>query len=210
MGSESTFRAGAPLTSLSPHLAGTTVRPTGLSLGYPWTPGRCSVCPGLGVGAERPSWQHLQSEVQRRVRGCRRLVHPGQRCLPEWRLWPDSGGRCTPPHTPRVPRGSRKGGPGPGISALDVEVLRGPGSLDPRPLSALCEHRACPPAHPTLGQLPCPARAGPGAHTLAAPPPRPDSPGAPRPPDLRRPPGAAHHCSGHPPSLQSTVCPTEA
>lgn len=55
MGSESTFRAGAPLTSLSPHLAGTTVRPTGLSLGYPWTPGRCSVCPGLGVGRSAPA-----------------------------------------------------------------------------------------------------------------------------------------------------------
>ena len=158
-----------------------------------------------GVG---PLWKrHLRSEVQRRVRGCRWFVHPGWRCLPEWRPRP-GGGRSTPPCTPRVPRGSRKGGPGWGISGLDAEVPQGPGNLDPRPLSALCEHMSLSPTPPLSG---CRGRQGQGrVPTLCQP--RCHGPTAQVPPPSwpRRPPGAAHHCSDHPPSRQSAVCPTEA
>lgn len=128
--------------------------------------------------------QQWRSDEQRRVQGCRRLVHPGRGCLPERRLWPGSG-RSTPPTHPCVPRGSRKGGPGQRISGLDTEVPLGPGNLDLRPLLALSEHKSRPATsphstpYPHLWAAAVPAGAGLGAHALAAMLPWPDSRGAP-------------------------------
>lgn len=48
----SPFQADAPDSSVL-SLAGTTVRPTGPESGVPLDD---AVCPGLGVGAESPSW----------------------------------------------------------------------------------------------------------------------------------------------------------
>lgn len=121
----------------------------------------------------------------------------GLQAAPEQRPWPGSGYLAPPTH-PCMPRGSRKGGPGGGVSGLDVEVPLGPGNMDLRPLSALSEHKSWPPTSPHSTPYP-PPLSGCRAHRSRTGCPHPGSPAtvAQQPRCPRRPPRAARRCSGH-------------
>lgn len=116
--------------------------------------------------------QQWRSEEQRRVQGCRRLVHPGRGCLPERRLWPGSG-RSTS-HTLLCAQRLQEGWPRPGYFRAGHG---GPaGSREPGSASSLIlsEHKSRPPTSPNSTPYPhlwaatVPAGAGLGAHALAA------------------------------------------
>ena len=148
---------GITASEPGPDFRGSLAQCTGLqgesglgSLRMPENAGR-PLLPGVG-----PFWKkHLQSVEQRRVQGCRRLVHPGRGCLPERRPWPGSGCSAPPTH-PRMPRGSRKGGPGRGISGWTWRSRWVQGTWFCVLSRLSVSTRAGPPPHPTPPYIPHP------------------------------------------------------